>query len=188
MHDWLDITNILLPRTIIPSAHRLENGQISTGQDGNINSSASAHYLARGQDHMGQMGKLWCPTTTGQDNFILLCTEKIHPAVLEICGPQSLDLTGTRFDKFLGCQYGPYNSTSIGLDNCIELQKVKIHPAVSEICILQSLDPTGTRFGKFLAHDQAHMEQMDKWTWHCTTISLLDNSRELQTENIRPAV
>ena len=30
-------------------------GDLITGQDGNMNSSASAHYLAHGQDQMGQM-------------------------------------------------------------------------------------------------------------------------------------
>ena len=53
-------------------------------------------------------------------------------------------------------------------------------------CILQSVDSTGTRFGKFLAHGQAHMEQMDKWTWHFTTMSL-ENSIEFEAENINPA-
>ena len=40
---------------------------------------------------------------------------------------------------------------------------------------------------KFLAHGQAHMGQMGKWPWQCTTTGL-DNSTELLTEKIHQAV
>ena len=63
----------------------------------------------------------------------------------------------------------------------------QIHPAVSEICVPQSLDPICGKFDKFLAHGQAHMGQMGKWPWQCTTTGL-DNSSELRMEKIRQAV
>ena len=62
-----------------------------------------------------------------------------------------------------------------------------IHPAVSEICIPQSLDPICTKFDKFLGHGQAHLGQMGKWPWRCTTTGL-DNSTELRMEKIHQAV
>ena len=62
-----------------------------------------------------------------------------------------------------------------------------IHPTVSEICVPQSLDPICAKFDKFLAHGQAHMGQMGKWTWQCTTTGL-DNSIELRMVQIHPAV
>ena len=43
------------------------------------------------------------------------------------------------------------------------------------------------KFDKFLAHGQAHMGQMAKWPWQCTTTGL-DNSTELRIEKIRQAV
>ena len=39
---------------------------------------------------------------------------------------------------------------------------------------------------KFLAHGQAHMGQMGKWLWQCTTTGL-DNSIKLWMEKIRQA-
>ena len=69
----------------------------------------------------------------------------------------------------------------------MKLQKVQIHPVVSEICVPQSLDPICAKFDKFLAHGQAHMGQMGKWPWQCTTTGL-DNSTELQTVKIHQAV
>ena len=62
-----------------------------------------------------------------------------------------------------------------------------IHPAVSEICVPQSLDPICTKFDKFLGHGQAHIGQMGKWPWRCTTTGL-DNSIELRMEKIHQAV
>ena len=62
-----------------------------------------------------------------------------------------------------------------------------IHPAVSEICVPQSLDPICTKFDKFLGHGQAHLGQMGKWLWRCTTTGL-DNSTELRMEKIHQAV
>ena len=62
-----------------------------------------------------------------------------------------------------------------------------IHPAVSEICVPQSLDPICTKFDKFLGHGQAHLGQMGKWPWRCTTTGL-DNSTELRMEKIHQAV
>ena len=62
-----------------------------------------------------------------------------------------------------------------------------IHPGVSEICDPQSLDPICGKFNKFLAHGQAHMGQMGKWPWQCTTRGL-DNSTELRMEKIRQLV
>ena len=62
-----------------------------------------------------------------------------------------------------------------------------IHSAVSEICDPQSLDPICGKFDKFLAHGQAHMGQMGKWPWQCTSRGL-DNSTELRMEKIRQAV
>ena len=62
-----------------------------------------------------------------------------------------------------------------------------IHPAVSEICDPQSLDPICAKFDKFLAHGQAHIGQMGKWPWQCTTRGL-DNSTKLWMEKIRQAV
>ena len=50
-----------------------------------------------------------------------------------------------------------------------------------------SLDPICGKFDKFLAHGQAHMGQMGKSPWQCTTMGL-DNSTELQTEKIRQVV
>ena len=49
-----------------------------------------------------------------------------------------------------------------------------VNPAVSlsEICIPQSLDPICGKFDKFLAHGQAHMGQLGKWPWQCTTTGL----------------
>ena len=58
---------------------------------------------------------------------------------------------------------------------------------VSEICDPQSLDPICGKFDKFSAHGQAHMGQMGKWAWQCTTTGL-DNSIELRTEKIHQAV
>ena len=62
-----------------------------------------------------------------------------------------------------------------------------IHPAVSEICDPQNLDPICCKFDKFLAHGQAHIGQMGKWPWQCTTRGL-DNSTKLRMEKIRQAV
>ena len=62
-----------------------------------------------------------------------------------------------------------------------------IHPAVSEICDPQNLDPICGKFDKFLAHGQAHIGQMGKWPWQCTTRGL-DNSTKLRMEKIRQAV
>ena len=62
-----------------------------------------------------------------------------------------------------------------------------IHPAVSEICDPQSLDLICGKFDKFLAHGQAHMGQMGKWPWQCTTRGL-DNSTELRMEKIHQEV
>ena len=47
--------------------------------------------------------------------------------------------------------------------------------------------PSAAWFDKFLAHGQAHMGQMGKWAWQCTTTGL-DNSIELRTEKIHQAV
>ena len=47
--------------------------------------------------------------------------------------------------------------------------------------------PSAAWFEKFLAHGQAHMGQMGKWPWQCTTTGL-DNSSELRMEKIRQAV
>ena len=58
---------------------------------------------------------------------------------------------------------------------------------VSEICVPQSLDPICAKFDKFLAHGQAHIGQMGKWPWQCTTTGL-DNSTELQMVKIHPAI
>ena len=69
----------------------------------------------------------------------------------------------------------------------MKLQMGSIHPAVSEICVPQSLDPICAKFDKFLAHGQAHIGQMGKWPWQCTTTGL-DNSTELWTVKIHPAV
>ena len=62
-----------------------------------------------------------------------------------------------------------------------------IHPVVSEIYDPQSLDPICGKFDKFLAHGQAHMGQMGKWPWQCTTRGL-DNSTELWMEKSRQPV
>ena len=62
-----------------------------------------------------------------------------------------------------------------------------VNPSVSEICVPQSLDPICGKFDKFLAHVHAHMGQMGKWPWYCTTTGL-DNSTELRMEIIRQAV
>ena len=47
-----------------------------------------------------------------------------------------------------------------------------IHLVVSEICDPQNLDPICGKFDKFLAHGQAHIGQMGKWPWQCTTRGL----------------
>ena len=47
--------------------------------------------------------------------------------------------------------------------------------------------PICGKFVKYLAHGQAHMGQMRKWPWQCTT-SGLDNSTELQTFKQRKSV
>ena len=47
--------------------------------------------------------------------------------------------------------------------------------------------PSADWFDKFLAHGQAHIGQMAKWPWQCTTTGL-DNSTEFRTEKIRQAV
>ena len=49
------------------------------------------------------------------------------------------------------------------------------------------MDPICGKFDKFLAHGQAHMGQMGKWAWQCTTTGL-NNSIELRTEKIHQAV
>ena len=49
------------------------------------------------------------------------------------------------------------------------------------------LDSICAKFDKFLAHEQAHMGQMGKWPWRCTTTGL-DNSTELRMEKIHQAV
>ena len=59
-----------------------------------------------------------------------------------------------------------------------------IDQTVSEICAPQSLHPIGTRFDKFLTHGQAHMGQMGKWPWRCTTG--VDILKELRIEKICP--
>ena len=47
--------------------------------------------------------------------------------------------------------------------------------------------PSAASFDKFLAHGQAHMGQMGKWPWQCTTTGL-DNSTELRMEKIHQEV
>ena len=47
--------------------------------------------------------------------------------------------------------------------------------------------PSAAWFDKFLAHGQAHIGQMGKWPWQCTTWGL-DNSTKLRMEKIRQAV
>ena len=49
------------------------------------------------------------------------------------------------------------------------------------------LDSICAKFDKFLAHEQAHMGQMGKWPWRCTTTGP-DNSTELRMEKIHQAV
>ena len=56
-----------------------------------------------------------------------------------------------------------------------------------EICDPQSLDRICGKFDKFLAHGKAHIGQMGKWPWQCTTRGL-DNSTKLRMEKIRQAV
>ena len=56
-----------------------------------------------------------------------------------------------------------------------------------EICDPQSLDPICGKFDKFLAHGKAHIGQMGKWPWQCTTRGL-ENSTKLRMEKIRQAV
>ena len=51
----------------------------------------------------------------------------------------------------------------------------------------QNLDPICGKFDKFLAHGQAHIGQMGKWPWQCTTRGL-DNSTKLRMEKIRQSV
>ena len=51
----------------------------------------------------------------------------------------------------------------------------------------QSLDLIFGKFEKFLAHGQAHMGQMGKWSWQCTTTDL-DNSTDLWTQKISRVV
>ena len=73
----------------------------------------------------------------------------IHPAVSEICDPQSLDPICDKFDKFLAHgqahmgQMGewPRPCTTRGLDNSTELRMEKIHQAVTEICVPQIWQP-----------------------------------------------
>ena len=73
----------------------------------------------------------------------------IHPAVSEICDPQSLDPICGKFDKFLVHgqahmgQMGewPWQCTTRGLDNSTELHMEKIRQAVTEICVPQVWQP-----------------------------------------------
>ena len=44
-------------------------------------------------------------------------------------------------------------------------------------------DPNWWQIWQFLAHEQAHLGQMGKWPWQCTTRGL-DNSTELRMEKI----
>ena len=73
----------------------------------------------------------------------------IHPAVSEICVPQSLDPICGKFDKFLAHgqahmgQMGiwPWQCTPTGLDNSTELWMEKIHQAVTDIWVPQVWQP-----------------------------------------------
>ena len=71
----------------------------------------------------------------------------IHPAVSEICDPQSLDPICGKFDKFLAHgqahmgQMGKWQCTTRGLDNSTELGMEKIRQAVTEIWVLQVWKP-----------------------------------------------
>ena len=73
----------------------------------------------------------------------------IHPAVSEICDPQSLDPICGKFDKFLAdgqANMGqmvkrPWQCTSRGLDNSTELRIEKICLAVTEIWVPQVWQP-----------------------------------------------
>ena len=73
----------------------------------------------------------------------------IHPAVSEICVPQSLAPICAKFDKFLAhgqAQVGqmgkwPWRCTTTGLDNSTELRMEKIHQAVTEIWVPQVWQP-----------------------------------------------
>ena len=80
-----------------------------------------------------------------------------------------------------------WHCTATGLDKSMKLQVGLIHPTVSVNCVTQILDPICGKFDKFLARWQAHMGQMGKRPWQCTTTGL-DNSTELGTEKIRQAV
>ena len=55
-----------------------------------------------------------------------------------------------------------------------------------DMCSAKS-GPSAAWFDKFLAHGQAHMGQMGKWPWRCTSTGL-DNSTELRMEKIHQAV
>ena len=73
----------------------------------------------------------------------------IHPAVLEICIPQSLDPICAKFDKFLAHgqssvgQMGTWlwQCTTTGLDNSTELWMEKILQGVAEIGVTQVWQP-----------------------------------------------
>ena len=73
----------------------------------------------------------------------------IHPAVSEICVPQSLDPICGKFDKFLAhgqAHMGrmgkwPWQCTTTGLDNSTELWMEDIRQAVTEIWVPQLWQP-----------------------------------------------
>ena len=70
-----------------------------------------------------------------------------------------------------------FHRTSNGINPC---------RGFKDMCSATS-GPSAAWFDKFLAHGQAHIGQMGKWPWQCTTRGL-DNSTELQMEKIPQAV
>ena len=97
------------------------------------------------------------------------------------------------FDKFLAHGHAHMGQISMTLHDYRSTQVHKtlngVNPSSSfrDMHSAKNLDPIWAKFDKFLAHGQPHMGQIVKWPWRCTTRGL-ENSIELWTEKIRPAV
>ena len=100
----------------------------------------------------------------------------ICPVVSKICILQSLGPNGTRFKKLLAYEQAHMRQASkmLHMHNLMSKQSHRIlkegHSMVSEVCI--PLESTGIRIDSFYTHELAHIGQVGKWLWYCTTSGL----------------
>ena len=130
-----------------------------------------------------------CCTTTGLLRQFHRTSNGINPSSgFWDMGSAKSDPSAAWFGKFLahGEALVGQMGKSLTLHNCRFRQ---VHETLNGVSIQQfqryAFCKVWTQLDKFLAYGQAHMGQMGKWLWQCTTINTdLDNSTELRMEKI----